>query len=375
MIKDYLKLGIIFILLLITSLLKAENQNDKIVYTVEKGATLEIKILNGDIKLKTKDGDELIIYADVSDFDGLPINVNKTGKVYALTSKRGACDLEIVLPKYINIKIKSTTSNVELIGSLDGEFSVSAAAGDIRLGDIKGKVFINTGGGDIKAGSLTGEIEIKTFGGDIRIDNITSDKLIIVDTKGGDVRLGKINGECLISTAGGDITIDEVKKEGEIKTGGGSILVKNINGNYKIKTGGGDIEVKESKGNLKIETGSGNIKAKNVNGLINAKTFAGDIYTGFTTSNFNGSNIVTNIGDIYLYIPTNLNALVDVDIMSGRTFNNEKNIIDTDYEKYLVKKEIKGGNYYFTYKINGGNNKIYLKTVNGKVSIKKNKKY
>ncbi|HPN37935.1 MAG TPA: DUF4097 family beta strand repeat-containing protein, partial [Melioribacteraceae bacterium] len=325
------------------------------------------------------DGGELSISSLSGKEDEMPISVKQEGNIYTIVNKRnsfvwGGADLDIKLPKKMNLKINSTSSDIEIRGTLDADFKVSVSAGDITTDNINGDVIIKTSGGDIRMGNLKGRIEISTFGGDIRAGAIYSDKLIKIETAGGDIKLGKIEGESKISTSGGTISIEEIKREGSIVTSGGDIIIRKIEGKYKVKTYGGDIRIDEGKGVFSVESGGGDIKAKNIIGSAKTKTYAGDIYLGISPSGNDDSNAKTSSGNVYLHLPSNESALVDVKIIGGYYPDDEESMIDSDYNGSLESNRKSGGAYYYKYNINGGKNRIYIETNNGSVSIKKNKK-
>lgn len=378
--NNKLKIILILILILIGVVIRGEElKGDGVInYRVPNGSTLEISILTGDISIKTWNSNELILSSSTYD-DQLPFTVKQEGNKYIVVNKRnsyfaGSVDLNIKLPHKMNLKINSTSSDIEIRGTLEADLKISISAGDILTDNITGDVSIKTTGGDIRMGNLKGKVEINTYGGDIRLGGVVSDRLIKIETAGGDIKIGKVDGESKINTFGGTITLDEVKKNGNISTNGGDIILNKLDGQYKIKTFGGDIKLEEGKGSVYVETGGGSIKLKKVEGKVNAKTQAGDIYFSLNPSSGGESYAKTSSGDIYLHLPANESAIVDVKVMGNYTFDENDRLVETDFNGYLEKKDKQGAYYFYTYNINGGRNKIYLETNNGTVSIKKSKR-
>ncbi len=380
--NNKLKIILIIAIFLIGIVIKGEQTEGGGVlnYKVSSGSTLEISIMQGDIDIKTWDNNELVLSSMTDEDDEMPITLKQEGNTYTVVNKRnsfiwGSADLEIKIPKKMNLKINSSNSDIDLRGTLEADLRISIGAGDISTDNVSGDILVKTSGGDIRMGSLKGKIEVNTFGGDIRINSIISDKLIKIETAGGDIKLGKAEGESKISTYGGTIYVEEAKKEGNIVSNGGDIIVKKIEGKYKIKTYGGDINVEEGKGNFIVETGGGTIKVKNITGSVRAKTYAGDIFLGLIPTGGDESSAKTSSGDVHFYLPNNQSALVEVKVTGGFYEDSEEKPIESDYSSSSETKGKMGGSYFCSYNINGGKNKIYIETNNGSVSIKKNRNW
>ncbi len=378
--NNKIKIILIGILCLIGIVLRGEEKEGGgvVSYKVPNGSTLEISIMQGGINIKTWDSNELVLSSSTDEDDEMPVSVKQEGNTYTIVNKRnsffwGSADLDIKLPKKMNLKINSTNSDVEINGALDADLRVSVSAGDVTTDNISGDVSIKTSGGDIRMGNLKGKIEVNTFGGDIRLGGAISDKLIKIETAGGDIKIGKVEGESKISTYGGTITVDEAKKEGSIVSSGGDIIVNKIEGQYKIKTYGGDIKLEEGKGSFNVETGGGTIKIKKVDGRVKAKTYAGDIYLSLSPSGGEESSAKTSSGNVYLHLAANESALIDVKVIGDFFSDGNDKPIESDFTSSLEIQEKRGGSYSYNYNINGGKNKIYIETNQGTVSIKKNK--
>ena len=164
---------------------------------------------------------------------------------------------------------------------------------------------------------------------------------------------------------GGEIHVDDAPNGADVHTMGGDITVKNASKYVKAKTMGGEIEVDA------------------IDGWVKATTMGGDItvvMTGDASGPDHSVELSTMGGEIELTLPKNIDADFDVhliytkdsrkdyEIKSDFDLKIEEKSKDWDYDKGEAKKEIIG-----TGKTGTGKHNIFIKTVNGDITIKKSK--
>ena len=344
---------------------------------VSKGGSLSVDIQAGNVDIRPWARDAFSIQIenlDKDEFDnisvtqsGNDITVTTTGDIEYLD------DVVISIPEEFSVDINTMGGNVEINGSLDGAVTIRTAGGNIDLKNVTKKVNIKTAGGNISTGNLDKEVTIKTSGGNIETGNLGG--TASVSTAGGNIEVKSAKGDLSVSTSGGNIEIKDAAAALSATTAGGSIEVGKILGTTKLSTSGGDIEVKSAAGELTAKTAAGDIEVANVLKSFTASTSAGDIKCAVKTG-FNGEiKLDTKMGSIYLILPSGVNASVDATVKGITAWG------DIDYQNYIFsdftpsrKPEVKGKKEVSAnFEINGGGNKINLKTSIGTINIRKGK--
>lgn len=225
----------------------------------------------------------------------------------------------------------------------------------------KSEAYVKISGNDNAKENLTFNIEEKS--GDI---------YIVVEKQTGVKYLKEVNLKIEVSipskfnsnikTAGGDINLTEITGDIDMKTAGGNIEIKNVKGDVNLKTAGGDIKIESSAGNINAKTAGGNIDITGTEGAINAKTAGGDISVKYKGEN-KGINLATAGGDVYLNIPENFSAIVDLSTTSGEIKSDFS--LNSDVRRYENHK-MKGT-------IGSGGELIKCRTTGGNISLEKSK--
>lgn len=301
-------------------------------------------------------------------------------------------DYRIELPQKFNLDIRCAGGDLELHG-IDGRHELETAGGDITLvaisgvtqartagGDlllenISGRFDIQTSGGDITAQRLYAEGQLNTSGGDIRLEK--SSQRLDVSTRGGDIELRDIGGAISASTSGGDITLDHFSgSDGSLNTMGGDLKVNQASGRLNITTSGGDITCTVITQPLQARTMGGDIEVADLRAAANLNSSGGDITAQVTLTDFtvpHSLNAESLGGDIQIELPANLPAVIEAELhITGSRETRRRSDIYSDFplskprpdetnERVLRSKG----------EINGGGDRIYLKTTNGDITIKK----
>jgi DUF4097 and DUF4098 domain-containing protein YvlB len=215
-------------------------------------------------------------------------------------------------------------------GEVSGDFLSTSSGGNYRVGNVSGRVRILTHSGEIRVGSVGAGADLKSFGGDIVVGAITGDLKAI--TMAGDIRADGVSGSALLDTAGGDLRIERV---------GGSL---------DAKTAGGDII------------------APHVGGSVHAVTAGGDIRIGVTSREIKGGVTIHNSGgDVSLVLPADCKADVEL-IVTGA--DESESAIRSDFANLAISKN--SGHQRATLSLNGGGEKVVVRTSSGTIRLKKN---
>ncbi len=214
-------------------------------------------------------------------------------------------------------------------GDVAGDFLSTTGGGSYRIGRVSGRVKILTHSGEIRVGGIGGGGEIKTFGGDVVIGPVTGD--LRVSTAAGDIRVDSVTGSALADTAGGDIRIQSVGGSLDANTLGGDVIVPRVGGSVRVSTSGGDVRI------------------------------------GVTSKDIRGGITIRNSGgDVSLSIPADTKADVEL-VVTGA--DDEENPIRSEFGYLTIDK--KPGTQRATTVLNGGGEKILVRTTSGEIRLRK----
>ncbi len=360
---------------LLIFVVKTFSQDDYTTKTfkVNKGGTLKIGISAGDIQVKTSNNNEVkVSYEEDYDYSG--VTIYKDGNNITIKSDNYS-DFEITVPSEYNLNLNTSGGDVRVLNNIKGYVKINTSGGDIELQDVTGELKATTSGGNIETGNIKGDTRLSSSGGDIEVGSVQGE--CIVSTGGGNVDVKNVTKSLSVSTGGGNVDCGNIGNDVKVTTGGGNISVNNISGVISLTTGGGDVSgTSVSKGGS-IVTGAGNVDLDNLSGNIKITSGAGDITTQFVSLGNNESSITSGYGNISVYIPENAKVTVEalVKYAEGNLWSFDKSeIIKSDFKSSSEDINKKKGEYRATYNINGGGNKIYLKTSIGYIEIKKLKR-
>lgn len=347
-------------------------------FKVNQGGTLKVDVDPGDITISAWEKNEVLIkVTGLEDKDLQNVEMKQTGNNVDVKfeSDWGWSDdakFAISVPKRYSIFLETTGGDIQLNGDLEGNVNVSTMGGDIRLSNIKGDVTGNTMGGDIRTGEIDGKSKLKTMGGDIKLGQLKNG-FSDITTMGGDINIKGSGSNISVKTYGGDIEIGDIGGDATVTTFGGDIKLGNIIGNAKIDTYGGDISVKGASSNIFVDTKGGDITLKNISSTLDCKTSGGDIYVEIISLGKGANSIKTSAGDITLYISSKVKTSIEAEIKVQGSWNKQKNElkITSDFPTSNYDISDKTKKITATYNLNGGGEKMFVKTTNSNIKIKK----
>ncbi|NOY78020.1 MAG: DUF4097 domain-containing protein [Calditrichaeota bacterium] len=317
-------------------------------------------------------------------------------------------DFVVMVPRAFNVNLRTsggdliltrlkgseelTTSGGDIeIRHAEGQIQARTSGGDILVREAKGTLALATSGGDLELSAITGVLSASTSGGDIRLKNC-GDR-IAVATSGGDIQIVNTRGYMNARTSGGNIDVRDANGPLHITTSGGDIQAVRVSGNVTAKTSGGDIGIEDvlkrataitSGGDISLmnigdavvaKTSGGDIDIKNAGSSVNAVTSGGNISVNMNPRNFktdHHAKIISSGGDLELSLPAKLPASIHAVIRIEHKLLQSYSIT-SDFPLQIQKRDEKGWIKLIeaTGDINGGGDKIELKTVNGNIVIKK----
>jgi len=263
-------------------------------FTVKPGETLTVDVSGADIKIESREGNEVLVkifgnrkaeekmnFRIEQNSSGVDIEIKRKGSSWFNWGSGISLRVEVTVPNNYNTEINTSGGDINL-SNLQGKHNLRTSGGDVELENTKGPLFVKTSGGDIKLNNHKGESELITSGGNIITRKQTGD--VKASTSGGDVDLETQEGKILAKTSGGGIKINY---KGEYKginatTSGGGIKISvpnNIKATVQLATSGGSIDCDFS--NTKSTKVSRSKFEAELNGggeLLYAKTSGGSIY-------------------------------------------------------------------------------------------------
>jgi len=237
---------------------------------------------------------------------------------------RFTSDFSIEVPRDMeSVKVETDGGSVSA-EAVSGRVEAASGGGSIKLDDIGGAVNAETGGGSIDVGTIGGDVTLHTGGGSIKV--VSARGKLNAESGGGSVHVVTGLQSAVLETGGGSIEMERCAGHLKASTGGGSIDLGDIDGSAELETGGGSIRLSSAKGPVRAETGGGSIE---LNGVPSARaeTGAGGIIAKFLADGSERADSVleTAVGDITVYLPSNLNLTVRaaIEVANGHNIRSE----------------------------------------------------
>jgi len=357
--------------------------------TVKDGARLLLRADNGGVSVNPASSGKVtcivILRAYTSSeaearglFDKFQLNARsvEAGGVYLSSqsprqARHGSnlrVQFQVTVPQRFNIDVETQGGDITVEAPLEGEARLTTAGGDVRSSDVTGAVRIETAGGSIEVGKIGGDLTARTAGGSIRVGGAKGDA--ILETSGGEIVTGAVTGSLRAETAGGDVVVGGANGQLVARTAGGQIQIGPTGSSVRAETAGGSIQLHGARGRVVAETGGGSIDLLQVESAVRATTGAGRILAEIncTRKSFGASQLETSMGDVYVYLPSDVPLTIDAAISTaaGRQIQSDFPLDIQGNKEELVPSTLRGhGN------LNGGGEVLKLRTVAGNIEIRK----
>jgi len=268
-------------------------------------------------------------------------------------------------------KIETRGGGVE-VTSIAGRVEAETAGGGIHVNDIGGAVKAETSGGSIEVGNVAGDVKLETAGGSINIRSAGGK--IHAETAGGSIDVGSATQSAYLSTAGGSIQVKKCDGDLRASTAGGSVEIGDVGGEATLETSGGSIRLARVNGVVRATTSGGSIHLSGLTHGVTAKTAAGPIYAEFIASkgNFSESYLETSVGDVIVYLPSDLPVTVRADIDTAwghRIISDFAEVRITQEGGEWSSREIDGQGA-----INGGGPLLKIRTTAGNIELRRTRR-
>ncbi|AQS39492.1 hypothetical protein Sps_04406 [Shewanella psychrophila] len=211
MIKAKLTHYLLIPLLLMSNLVQAAQTIDKQI-KVTDDLRLNIKVLRGDVKIKSWDKQEINVRGTLDELSQGFI-LEQQGNSVTLEDKmprqfsgknNSGSSLIITVPKKLNLYAEGISSSYNL-SNLVGDISINTVSGDIKATQLSSEVLIHTISGDIVSDGLKGNIKLDTVSGTIKDKN-----------SGGEISYKSVSGKLNANSLATKVSIEQVSGDGKV---------------------------------------------------------------------------------------------------------------------------------------------------------------
>ncbi len=186
-------------------------------------------------------------------------------------------------------------------------------------------------------------------------------------THSGEIRVAGAGAGADLKSFGGDISMGPVNGDLKASTLAGDIVVGPVSGSALADTKGGDIRIDRVGGNLDARTSGGDIRVPRVGGGVRAASAGGEIRVGLAACDGRGMVTIRNDGgDVTLAVPADCKAEVEL-VVTGA--DDEDNNIRSDFPELSVSR--RNGVQRAAGTLNGGGEKIQVRTTSGTIRLRK----
>ncbi|MEO8724979.1 MAG: DUF4097 family beta strand repeat-containing protein [Acidobacteriaceae bacterium] len=290
-----------------------------------------------------------------------------TGDVPSREWRRGSVQIAIVSASQLSdVKVSTRGGDIN-VSHIKGRAEIETGGGRVETDDIGENVNISSGGGNVHIGTVKGAVEMRSGGGNVEMANAGGNAL--VRTGGGNVNIDTVHGDLVVETGAGNLNVKTVHGGIKASTGGGSLDLGDIGGQVAAETGGGSIRLR-SGGGVVAETGAGLIQCYNVKRGMKASTGSGGITVEFVgkRSDFTSSHLEAGVGDIVVYLPSDLGVKVDanIDFANGHGIQSDFSGLRITQSSGFGPGQVSAeGN------LNGGGPTLELHTTTGNIMIRR----
>jgi DUF4097 and DUF4098 domain-containing protein YvlB len=356
---------------------------------VKEGARLLLRANNGGVSIRPVPGDQVTclvtLRAYTSDeaearrlFNKFQLSARsvEAGSVFLASQSPSRVqhgsnlrvEFQVTVPQRYNLDVETQGGDISVEAPLEGQARLTTAGGDVRTSDIAGEARIETAGGSISLGKIGSDLTARTAAGAIHTSDVQGDASL--ETSGGEIVTGVVAGTLKAETAGGDVVVGGATGQVLARTAGGQIQIGPAGGSVRAETAGGSIRLQGVRGRVVAQTAGGSIDLLKVEGAVRASTAAGRILAEFnsTKRTFGPSLLETSMGDVYVYLPTNLPLTIDavIETAAGRQIQSDFPLDIQGNKEELVPSTVRGHGA-----LNGGGEVLKIRTVAGNIEIRK----
>ena len=319
----------------------------------------------------------MVRITDVEEDEDPGIRMSSSGSTVSIENLEGSSDdftLEINIPTKFDVRLQSSSGDMDIDGPLTGRLKGMTGGGNIRLGNIGGTIDMKTSGGDITCGNIAGDLDLGTSGGDIHMGTVSGSAT--VTTSGGDITVQNVGKKIRATTSGGNISIGDVGGEAVVSTSGGDVTAGSVSGSATLSTSGGNVYLRGAAGTVRATSSGGDIQLENISGNVTGHTAGGNVMAVLSPSKNGRSSLSTAGGEIRLVVPEGAKATINARIRITGWWRSQKDSYDiaSDFKMEKYEKDEQAHEIRATVLLNGGGEEITLDAVSGNIEIRRERK-
>jgi DUF4097 and DUF4098 domain-containing protein YvlB len=173
-------------------------------FTFERGGSVSLSLVSGEIIVRASDRNEIRIVATVergrleTSFSRSRVSI----EAREVSRRVGEARYELTVPVGTRVQAGSVSGDITITGT-GAEVDVGTVSGDVRVSDARDVVEVESVGGDLDLSGISGRVEVNTVSGSIRIDDIGGSLDLNSVSAEVDVRRGRLTALSTTSVSGG----------------------------------------------------------------------------------------------------------------------------------------------------------------------------
>jgi DUF4097 and DUF4098 domain-containing protein YvlB len=176
--------------------------------SVGRGATVEVSLISGDIKITSWDRPQVQIHA-TSESGDIRFDASSQRVTLEIERQDGDYDddthFEVMVPRDARVSASSISGDVSVKGA--GELEATSVSGDVSASGVTGRASLQSVSGGVTASDLGGGAKVSAVSGDIELNGVSGD--LQVSTVSGEMKLRAIKSAYVkTQTVSGDLEFD-----------------------------------------------------------------------------------------------------------------------------------------------------------------------
>lgn len=343
----------------------------------------EAKLQALEVKM-TMDGGTLRI--EVEDPD------RETGVVFG-SMRANQVKFEVTAPRQTSVVVHTRHGYIALEGTA-GDADLNSYYGSISVEDVTGGINVDTNNGEVallRSGGeratvnlhshygdivtrevIAEELDLESNNGRLELEDVTVDGELTLNTHYGRVDLESVRAKSVqVKSNNGNITLQDGQLDGELDlfTHYGAVSVSGTEASeYKLETNNGAIELEGGHGALWLHSHYGDIKVRDAhNAVLDLNTTNGKVIFEGSLAAEADHRLESNYGAVSLRLPSDTAVFLD----ASTDYGHIRCEFDVLVEGGSDDKEGRSSGDQLRGTINGGSDRLWVKTRNGDIALEK----
>jgi len=319
--------------------------------------------------------------------DQLKLIVHPEGDVYRVSTNRDELidvaldfetDLTLMVPLQSKLRVDNHQGEVEIKGiagdqkinntydeilasDIDGNLIIESRNSDIVVGDIRGALTVRNAHGNVTVTKVEGELQVDNPYGDVEADDIGG--MVRITTKHSSLLLRRIGQDIEVIAPYSRVGIQEVEGNLRVEASNEPVEIKDVGGDVIIKGSNSRVAVQKVKGRVVVSTSQHPVSVEGFRGEVSVETTNATITLSAPAPLSAGIRAVNSNGNIHLSLPEEVSFQIEAIASEGG--------IVSDFEVPNLRLSQQEGSAFLTGTYRKGGPKLYLKTENGDIILKK----